>query len=114
MRQIFATLGTIYGHLWRSQFKSKDAAVVAQAVWFRAFEDAGLTADDILRTLNHCKLQEPQMPNLPTFIGLCRSGKALSACHRPYRGLLPPKGTWAERQARGQSEIAKLKGLLGD
>lgn len=113
MGQVFATMTMIYGNFWKAQFKNNAANLTARSVWFRAFNDAGLNADDVRAGLEHCTLSVDSLPNLPQFIGICRALKP-QAAHKRFEALPPPQGTWEERQARGKAEMAKLKGLFDD
>lgn len=111
--QVFSTMRSIYGHLWQSLHKNDAARQAAKWVWFNAFNDAGLTADQVKAALTYCKTEVPDMPNLPKLIAIARSLRGTPAMRRAALPPPSPTGPALEAsRAAARAELAKMQSLF--
>ena len=105
----------IYGNFWKAQFKDQRALENGRVVWLRAIQSAGLSPEQVKAALSHCKTEVAVLPNLPGFIGICRSLRGTPAMrHVGDQVKTLPAGTWAERQTKARAELGRLRGILDE
>lgn len=79
MSAIFARMKSIYGHLWSSNFKDETQLRIAQSEWLAAIRRASLTRENVSRALDWMTTHQPDMPNLPGFIDICKMQRRYQA-----------------------------------
>lgn len=106
--RIFVRLGSIYGHLWSSRFRSEQILKATKAEW--AMDLYGLHVNDIARGLEEMKRAYPDHPpTLPQFKALC-SPVAAPYHRRNEEALALP----APRNAEvAQKHLADMRRMLG-
>lgn len=71
IKKLFTRFAAIYGHIWKSQFKSDAFMDFAKKEWMDAlgaFSDATVTS-----AIDECREYHDMPPTLPQFIRCCRA-----------------------------------------
>lgn len=112
-KRLFTALGNIYGHLWRSQYGTRDQVDVGIRTWMRAINAENLTPEEIGQAIDYCATREPEKPSLPRFIEIARSFRRLAA-HRDFPPALPVPSEELERRRQvGLHHLEELRALFG-
>ena len=94
----------MYGHVWRSQFKSDEFLVFVKSEW-----QHGLLAyaDNILElAIELCRKNKELPPTLPQFIDFCRSGSKRSSF------LVPDESPKNNNPEVAKTNLLKMKHIL--
>lgn len=95
MDHLYNRLDGAYPHKWRANFPDAQAIDNWCESWVEAFEDEGITPDDVKRGLKACRSRYAWPPSCAEFIQACRPhGDAATAYHEAVAGL----------EARGKGE----------
>ena len=69
--QLFLRFAAVYGHMWRSLYKSDEFLAYTKQEWIGSLEKFDSTI--LNQALVHCKEKEPYPPSLPLFVEICKS-----------------------------------------
>lgn len=98
MDHLFNRLDGAYPHKWRSNFANQQAIDNWAESWVEAFEEEGITPDDVKAGLRECRKRFTWPPSCAEFITACRpSLDALVAYHEAVAGMT----------ARGKGEMGE-------
>lgn len=74
MDLLFNRLDGAYPNVWRANFKTPDSIANWRECWADAFDDEGLTPDDVKAGLKACRRLYDMPPSLTQFVKACRPG----------------------------------------
>ena len=69
--QLFLRFAAIYGHMWKSLYKSDEFLAYTKQEWMDSLEKFDSNILD--KALLHCKEKESYPPSLPLFVEICKS-----------------------------------------
>lgn len=70
---MFSRFAAVYGHVWRSQFKSEEFLDFAKKEWLDTL--SVFDSDILLKAIVHCRESLEMPPTLPQMFDLCRKIK---------------------------------------
>ncbi len=101
---LFTRFAVFYGHLWRSQFKSKGFLEFAKKEWA---EGLSRFSDEILsQAIIECRDFFEMPPSLPQLIGVCRGIK------KRNNVFVKPEETFSVNQKFAEESIKKCREFL--
>lgn len=71
MDSLFIRMSAMYGHMWRSIYKSEAFTAFSKHQWMQGLKDFDNAT--LGKALIHCRQNESYPPSLPLFIEICRS-----------------------------------------
>jgi hypothetical protein len=100
MDHLFNRLDGAYPHKWRANFPDAQAIDNWQESWVEAFEEEGITPDDVKSGLKACRSRYAWPPSCAEFIQACKPfADPVAAYHEAVAGLEARRkgemGTWS-------------------
>lgn len=88
MDHLFNRLNGTYPNKWRANFRDEQAIEDWRQAWAEAFEDEGITPNDVALGIKNCRRMFDWPPSLPEFLKACRPHlEASTAFFEATRGL---------------------------
>jgi len=102
MDHLYNRLDGAYPNKWRANFKDEQAIDNWQESWVEAFEEEGITPDDVKAGLKACRSRYAWPPSCAEFIQACKPfADPVAAYHEAVAGLEARRkgemGTWSNR-----------------
>jgi hypothetical protein len=102
MDHLYNRLDGAYPHKWRANFPDEQAIDNWQESWVEAFEEEGITPDDVKAGLRACRSRYAWPPSCAEFIQACKPfADPVAAYHEAVAGLEARRkgemGTWSHR-----------------
>lgn len=72
MDHLFNRLNGTYPNKWRANFRDERAIVDWRQAWAEAFDDEGVTPQDVALGIKNCRRMYEWPPSLPEFLKACR------------------------------------------
>ena len=69
--QLFLRFAAIYGHMWKSLYKSDEFLAYTKQEWMSSLDKFDSSVID--KAFLHCKEKESYPPSLPLFVEICKS-----------------------------------------
>lgn len=99
MDHLFGRLNGMYPNKWRANFRDEQAIHDWKAAWAEAFDEDGITPQDVAAGIKNCRRMYDWPPSLVEFLKACRpSLDAETAFHVAVKGMAARRkgevGTW--------------------
>lgn len=100
MDHLFSRMNGAYPNKWRSSFRDEHAVEDWKVSWSEAFDDEGITPNDVATGIKNCRRMYDWPPSLTEFLKACRpSLDAERAFHEAVKGLAARRrgemGAWS-------------------